>query len=477
MRQHKRILSALLSAVMTVSMASAVPVWAAEGGTETAQQAYVDVDPMDWFREAVDFCREQGLMNGVSEDEFAPYKTMTRGMLATVLYRMEGSPQVTGENPFTDVVPDSWYGPAVLWAAQQGLVEGYGNGTYGPGKYVTREQLATILWRYDGSIQPDGVGEDYLDESEISDWASQAVDWSAENEIILCLDLNFFDPGEDAMRCELAYALMNYVNYREEKKQEEDEQPGGEENHTIWAEFEALMGYLPVEGEPVDNSYDMTLFAPNEGGYMTYAGGAAGHLGIDVSSHQKEIDWQQVAAAGVEFAIIRAGYRGYTQGTLNVDPYFKQNIEGALAAGLKVGVYFFSQAITVEEALEEAQYTLQLIQGYPITFPVVFDWEEQDKDTSRTQGTEEEVITACAIAFCETVKAAGYTPMFYASPSKAYKLDMGYLSGYPFWLAHYTKDMVPTSYKYHFDIWQYTSKGSIPGIDGNVDVNICMQNW
>ena len=476
MKQRSRILSAFLSALLALSAAVPAPAQAEEAPAAAVRRAYSDVDSLAWYREAVDFCRDRGLMNGVSETEFAPYGAMTRGMLATVLHRMEGAPEVTAENPFTDVDEESWYGPAVLWTAQQGLMEGYGDGTYGPGNYVTREQLATILWRYDGSIQPDGVGEDYLDEVEISDWASQAVDWSAENKIILSLNLNFFDPGDNAMRSELAYALMSYVNYVEEKEQEEQERPG-DGSHPIWTEFETLMGYLPPEGEPVDNIYDMTLFAPDGQGYMTYAGGAAGHLGIDVSSHQKEIDWGQVAAAGVEFAMIRAGYRGYTKGTLNEDPYFRQNIQGALAAGLKVGVYFFSQAITVEEALEEARYTLQLIQSYPITFPVVFDWEEQDKDTSRTQGTEEEVITACAIAFCETVKAAGYTPMFYASPSKAYKLDLGYLSGYPFWLAHYTKDMVPTSYKYHFDIWQYTSKGSIPGIDGNVDVNICMQNW
>lgn len=476
MKRRIKIFSGLLSAVMAFCLVAPLPVRAVEEDF-MAEQTYLDVNPMDWFWEAVVFCREKGLMNGVSEKEFAPRDTMTRGMLATVLYRMEGTPTVTAENPFTDVEEDSWYGPAVLWAAQEGLVEGYGDDKYGPTDYVTREQLATILWRFDGAIQPDGVGEDYLDEEEVSDWASQAVDWSAENNIILSLNLNFFDPKDNAMRSELAYALMNYVNYREEKNQAEQETPGEGKNHPIWAEFEMLMGCLPVGGEPIDNHYDKSLFVPDARGYMTYAGGAAGHLGIDVSSHQKEIDWQQVAAAGVEFAIIRVGYRGYTQGTINEDSCFRQNIEGALAAGLKVGVYFFSQAVTVAEALEEARYTLRLIQGYPITFPVVFDWEEQDKDTSRTQGTDEEVVTACAIAFCETVKAAGYTPMFYASPSKAYKLDLGYLSGYPFWLAHYTKDMVPTSYKYHFDIWQFTSKGSVPGIEGNVDMNISMVDW
>lgn len=470
MRQHRKILSALLAAAVTLSAVSFTPAWAAAEDTaevaeaELTENRYLDVDPTAWYSEAVYFCRERGLMNGVSleVEQFDPDASMNRAMLATVLYRMEGSPEVTGENPFTDVVSDIWYGPAVIWAAERGIVEGDGDGTYRPGDYVTREELATILWRYDGSLRPDGAAEDYLDEGEISGWAAEAVDWSAERGILLCLDPNYFNPGADALRCELAHALMSYVNYQEGK---------------IWDEFESLMGYRPAVGEAVMGSYDMTLFAADERGYMTYAGGAAGHLGIDVSSHQKEIDWRQVADAGMEFAIIRVGYRGYTAGTLNEDLYFRQNIEGALAAGLKVGVYFFSQAITVAEALEEAAYTLQLIQGYDITFPVVFDWEEQDTSTSRTRGVNGQVITACAIAFCETVKGAGYTPMFYASPKMASGLDMGYFADYPFWLPHYTKNMTPTTYEYHFDIWQYTSKGSVPGVKGNVDINICMWDW
>lgn len=475
MKLHQRITGALLSAAALLSLS--IPLSARAEEIVPPAQRYTDVDPLSWYSQAVEFCRDEALMNGVSENEFDPMGTMTRGMLATVLYRMEGSPEVTAESPFDDVDADSWYGPAVIWAAGAGLVEGYGGGVYAPDDRVTREQLAAILWRYDGEVQPDGVLEDYLDENGISDWASQAVDWSAENGIILCLDLNYFSPKDHAMRCELAHALMNFVNYRQDRESPVEDEEEQEEARSIWAQFEAAMGYQPTEGEVRENAYDMTLFAPDARGYMTYAGGTAGMLGIDVSSHQKEIDWGQVAAAGVEFAIIRVGYRGYTQGTLNEDAYFRQNITGALNAGLKVGVYFFSQAVTVEEALEEADYTLSLISGYPISFPVVFDWEEQDKDTSRTQGMSEDVITACALAFCERVKAAGYTPMFYASPSKAYKLPLGYLAEYPFWLAHYTKDMIPSSYKYHFDIWQYTSKGSIPGIEGNVDVNICMANW
>ena len=244
-----------------------------------------------------------------------------------------------------------------------------------------------------------------------------------------------------------------------------------------WEELYSIFGYLPAEGQLSPNPYRSEAFQVQPSGqgssYMTYTD-APYTVGIDVSSHQEEVDWAAVAASGVDFAMIRAGYRGYTMGTINQDRYFQANIEGALAAGLDVGVYFFSQAVTVAEAIEEAEYLLELVSRYQITYPLVFDWERQDHDNSRTKDTSEDTIVACAVAFCETVKAAGYVPMFYASPSKAYTLDMEYLTGYPFWLAHYTRDQAPSSYRYTFDIWQYTSSGAVPGIEGNVDVNICL---
>src|SRR5699024_10816934 len=131
---------------------------------------------------------------------------------------------------------------------------------------------------------------------------------------------------------------------------------------------------------------------------------------IDVSSHQGEIDWQKVATSGVEFVFIRLGYRGYgSEGTLNLDPYFKQNLAGAKAAGLKVGIYFFSQAISVEEAREEAQFVLSYLAGTQLDYPVVYDWEPISGASARTDGLDSVTLTDCAITFCETVAQAGYT--------------------------------------------------------------------
>jgi GH25 family lysozyme M1 (1,4-beta-N-acetylmuramidase) len=392
---------------------------------------------------------------------------MDRAMLATVLYRLAGRPATSASNPFQDVAANTWYTDAVVWCAEQGLVEGYGNGKFGPSDNVTREQMVTILWRYAGRPEPDGSAGDYADESEISPWAAQAVDWSHENGITVSRESGQFAPDEDALRYEIASTLMNYQLSQGEAEPEQ----------SPWDDFEAVFGYQPQLGTVETNSYDKSLFQVDEDtGYMTYGGGYYA-IGVDVSYSQKEIDWEQVAASGVEFAIIRVGFRGYVKATLNVDKYFEENIQGALKAGLQVGVYFYSQAITVDEAIEEAEYVLKQIRPYHITYPVVFDWEVPDSPNARTLDVDNETIVACAAAFCETVKSEGYTPAFYGGKNKVQKLDMGYLADYPFWLAHYTINQVASSYRYQYDIWQYSSTGSVPGITGNVDMDISLRRF
>ena len=233
----------------------------------------------------------------------------------------------------------------------------------------------------------------------------------------------------------------------------------------------------PVWSDPVPpNEYDGEAFAVADG-FLTYNKGVS-RVGIDVSSHQKEIDWQQVAGAGVEFAMIRAGYRGYTEGGLFEDEYYRANMEGALSAGLEVGVYFFSQAVNEAEAVEEAEFLLSLLEGWEVSLPVVFDWEKQDKETSRTKDVSGGTMTACTLAFCRVIEAAGYLPMVYFSPSKAYgELDLEQLMQWPFWLAHYTPEWSFTSFRYHFHIWQYSDEGTVPGIGGDVDLNLCLTDF
>ena len=192
-------------------------------------------------------------------------------------------------------------------------------------------------------------------------------------------------------------------------------------------------------------------------------------LGIDVSKWQKEIDWDKVKSAGVDFAIIRCGYRGSVTGSLVEDPYFLQNIRGATAAGIKVGVYFFTQAINEVEAVEEASTVVSLIRDFDLDYPVYIDTEGAGGN-GRADKLDIETRTAVCEAFCSTIENAGYEAGIYASRNWFYqKLDTVTLEKYVIWLAEYRS--VPL-YQGYYQMWQYTSKGSIDGIKGNVDMNI-----
>ena len=231
----------------------------------------------------------------------------------------------------------------------------------------------------------------------------------------------------------------------------------------------------PSEGVAV-SSFTEEEFSTDAEGLPVYNGDKYDtRLGIDVSFYQGVIDWEAVAADGIEFAMIRCGYRGSETGEMVVDEQFENNIQGALDAGLDVGVYFFSQAVTVEEAIQEADATLDWIEGYDISFPVVFDWERISYSSSRTADTSSVTVTDCALAFCGMIEEAGYTAMTYGSPNTVNEdLYIDRLLDYPFWLAHYTTDWAVTDYPYHYDMWQYTSEGSVDGIEGRVDLNVCI---
>lgn len=226
----------------------------------------------------------------------------------------------------------------------------------------------------------------------------------------------------------------------------------------------------PLEGVPVNELTEE--FFTVESGKIKYTGSDYEVLrGIDVSEHQLDIDWQQVAGAGIDYAYIRVGRRGYTEGGLFEDPYFKANVQGAQAAGLKVGVYMFSQAITVQEAIEEARFVLERISDYNITLPVVFDWEKIESGDARTAGLTMEGRTDCAVAFCETVKNAGYVPCIYFNRNLGYYgYDLTRLTGYEFWFA-LPESGFPNFY-YAADMWQYSFTESVPGIVVETDMNL-----
>lgn len=226
--------------------------------------------------------------------------------------------------------------------------------------------------------------------------------------------------------------------------------------------------YEPVPGmtQPA-NPYGPEDFE-YQGDYLACTAGSA-VLGVDVSSHQGEIDWEQVRDAGMEFAIIRLGYRGYTSGGVYEDDYALANLEGARAAGLKVGVYFYSQALDEGEARREAQFCIDLLDGQALDLPVVFDWEYAGEDT-RSADMTSDALMACTRAFCRTVEEAGYEAMIYFNPHIAENLlRLEELQEYPFWLAMYSDQM---TWPYDVEMWQYTATGSVPGIEGDTDINL-----
>lgn len=196
-------------------------------------------------------------------------------------------------------------------------------------------------------------------------------------------------------------------------------------------------------------------------------------LGVDVSEHQGYVDWQALKDSGFEFAFIRLGYRGYGQeGRICLDREFHRNIQNAQAAGFDVGVYFFAQAVNEEEALEEANFVLQNLEGYTLQLPVVYDPESILDDEARTDNVSGEQFTKNTEVFCSAVADAGYDPMIYANMLwEAFELDLEELSEYPLWYADY--EPVPQT-PYHFRFWQYTNQGQVPGITGNTDLNIEM---
>ena len=213
----------------------------------------------------------------------------------------------------------------------------------------------------------------------------------------------------------------------------------------------------------------------NDAGFMRYSDKSYESVpGIDVSEWNGDIDWDKVAASGIEFVIIRLGYRGYETGRLVLDLKFYDYIEGALAAGLKVGVYFFSQAVDEDEAREEAKFVLQNIRGYDVTMPIYFDTEEVENGEARTDDLVTEDYTAHAAAFCEAIKEAGYDAGVYASQKWINKsLDIKKLERYNVWFAKYS-DFPSTPYR--FVMWQYSESGLVDGISTYVDLNVWVRN-
>ncbi|MDR0946795.1 MAG: glycoside hydrolase family 25 protein [Ruminococcus sp.] len=226
-------------------------------------------------------------------------------------------------------------------------------------------------------------------------------------------------------------------------------------------------------------AYDYNNLKLESGRYKYVIDGiTTSKTGVDVSSHNGDINWEAVKDDGIDFAMIRLGYRGYGDGALNLDSEFYDNIKGAQAAGLDVGVYFYTQAVSEAEALEEAEFVIQALIGYEITYPVAIDIEITEAEDVRANEVSGEMLTSVAEIFCKRIEEAEFKPMVYANIRMAYlKLDLRRLSKYDFWYAEYTDGFTAPQFYYDYQIWQYATDGRVNGIATDVDLNIAFENY
>ena len=223
---------------------------------------------------------------------------------------------------------------------------------------------------------------------------------------------------------------------------------------------------IPPEANPF-NQYD---FQYNKQNYL-YCLKQESYVGVDVSAFQHDIDWNQVKASGVDFAMLRLGYRGWgAKGTLVEDEYIQQNLAGTAAAGIPIGAYFFSQATTLDEVHEEIEFMLEILGDYQLDYPIVLDWEVANPTEGRVRNVTRRELTDMLRYFCDEMNARGFDPMVYFNWTQASRMIyLSELEDYPFWLALYQDRM---TFPFRVEMWQYTSEGKVPGIEGDVDINV-----
>ena len=257
-------------------------------------------------------------------------------------------------------------------------------------------------------------------------------------------------------------SLLQHIREEEQNREEVDPLEPTED----FAE-ETTEPTIPPEANP----YSKWDFQYDRSNYL-YCTRQDSFPGIDVSSFQGEIDWKQVKQSGIRFAMVRLGYRGYGMaGNMVEDEYARRNLEGARKAGLEVGAYFFSQATSIDEVDDEIFFFMKTLGDFPLTMPIVLDWE-YISDTARTAYVDARTLTDMQKHFCKTMVDFGYQPMVYFNWSLSSKrLYLNELEDYPFWLALYQDEMV---YPFRVEMWQYTCTGRVPGIQGDVDINVFM---
>ena len=262
----------------------------------------------------------------------------------------------------------------------------------------------------------------------------------------------------------------------EEPQEEEEEDPSTDGKHTLVQYADGKEEWVLISPYLPKHEYDFTKLVCQSDLMKYYENGKqVSYVGVDISKFQDYVDFVKVKKAGIDFVMIRLGARGYGTGQLILDEYFQDNIKRATDAGLQVGVYFYSQAISEAEAIEEANMVLRNLGDYKISYPVAYDMELVENDTARTDILTREEKTAIAKAFLDTVAAAGHKTLLYGNKEWLIKeIDLTRLQGYDVWLAQ--EEDLP-DYPYQYTMWQYATDGVVNGVTGDANLNICFVGY
>ncbi len=411
----------------------------------TYSESFADVSADKWFYDYVMELNEGGVIGGRGDGSFDPDASVTVGEALKLILLAAGQEEQAAEE-------GAHWASGYASLAQEGgyLPDALLDDLNQPIRRVEVAQLAA---------KAIGFGQSFSD-SPFADVDDGYVTALAELGVLTGMTAHgesVFYPNESLTRAEISTIVWRLRNAR----------ALGKTQTVSYASRE-----LDVFADVPFNSYRKSGFS-GSGKDMTYSEpGVTVLRGVDVSRFQGAIDWDALKAQGVDFAILRVGGRGQTVGEIYDDRMFEEYYAGANAAGLRLGVYFYSQAISVGEALEEADYVLDKLRGKRIDGPVVFDWETAGASGARTNDIPASLITDCAIAYCERVKSAGYSPMIYLMRYDGYmRYDLPRLLDYDWWYAGEYDGESPKFF-YDFQMWQYTSSALLDGVEGKADMDL-----
>ncbi len=420
---------------------------------------------------------------------------ITRQQAVTMIARAFGIPETAGMLPYADAGSIAEYAKGYLMTMQQrGYITDVGSDQmFRPTAAITRAEVVNILnnmiavlvqnqnefsENVHGNLMVNGTNGANLKGMDIS---GDLIIAPGVSGTVTLTDVTVQGQIQNLSKAAVERTTTPVPVPEEPSHNTEPEEPSVPEEPKDYFMYNGQK--ISIDPELEKNELMASDFYWDENGRLVYSGGKFDtRFGIDVAAYQNrnttgDIDWDAVRQDGVDFAMVRVALRGTSTGVLYPDAFYAANIDGAMAAGIDTGVYIFSQAISVEEAVEEADYVISLLDGHKISGPVAFDWEMKDS-TYRVYGTDPAVATAAAKAFCQRIEEAGYDAMVYVSKYVGYvKFDLSQLSDYQLWYPEYkytttSAEKVYPSFYYQMDYWQYSDKTSINGIGGRVDTNI-----